>query len=91
MTPPMLALGDLASLGRQAGDGSTTPDVYWPASSEPSTATPSAPPSSRVVSFVAEPIPARSRGTAAISCVVIGVIVSAMPPARTHIVSASCG
>ena len=25
------------------------------------------------------------------SCVVIGVIVSAMPPARTHIVNASCG
>ena len=63
--------------------------MYWLASSEPSTATPSAPPSSRVVSFVAEPMPARSRGTAAISCVVIGVIVSAMPAASTHIVMTS--
>ena len=53
--------------------------------SEPSTATPRAPPSSRVVSFVAEPIPARSRGTAAISWVVIGVIVIAMPAARKKI------
>ena len=42
------------------------------------------------MSLVAEPIPARSRGTAAISCVVIGVIVSAMPLAMMHIVSANC-
>ena len=75
-----------SSAGRSA-TADATPDVYWLASSEPSTATPSAPPSSRVVSFVAEPMPARSRGTAAISCVVIGVIVIAMPPASTHIVT----
>ena len=65
------------------------PELYWLVSSDPSTATPSAPPSSRVVSFVAEPIPARSRGTDAMSCVVIGVIVSAMPPESTHIVRTS--
>ena len=39
------------------------PLMYCDVTIEPSTATPSAPPSSRVVSFIAEPTPARASGT----------------------------
>ena len=48
---------------------------------EPSTATPSAPPSSRVVSFIAEPTPARPSGTDDMISDVSGVIEIAMPVA----------
>jgi hypothetical protein len=51
----------------------------------PSTATPSVVPSSRVVSFIAEPMPACSGGTEDMIIVVIGVIVKAMPSAITAI------
>ena len=71
--------------GAQIGDDRSDAGRELAGEQEPRTATPSAPPSSRVVSFVAEPIPARSRGTAAISCVVIGVIVIAIPLARMQI------
>ena len=40
-----------------------------------------------MVSFIAEPMPARSRGTAVISWVVIGAIVIAMPPASRTMVT----
>ena len=46
----------------------------------PRTATPSAPPSSRVVSFMAEPTPAREGGTADMIEPVKGAMVRAMPP-----------
>ena len=45
----------------------------------PSTAMPSAAPSSRVASFIAEPAPARLSGTADMIDAVIGDIDSAMP------------
>ena len=44
---------------------------------------PSDPPNSRVVSFMAEPIPARLRGTADISSPVVGDMASAIPTAMT--------
>ena len=43
------------------------------------TATPSAAPSSRVASFIAEPAPARRGGTADMIAAVIGDMASAMP------------
>src|SRR5262245_19876023 len=85
-TPPMLASIVSWSWAGNWAATPETPDVYWLVTKEPSTATPSAPPSSRVVSFIAEPMPARSRGTALISWVVMGVIVIAMPPPRRTIV-----
>ena len=45
----------------------------------PSTATPRAPPSSRVVSFMAEPTPARLVGTATMIDAVNGDMARAMP------------
>ena len=45
----------------------------------PSTATPSAAPSSRVASFIADPAPARRCGTADMIAAVIGDIDMAMP------------
>src|SRR3954467_15685976 len=45
----------------------------------PSTATPSAAPSSRVQSFMADPVPARRAGTADMIDAVIGDIAIAMP------------
>jgi len=50
-------------------------------STDPSTATPKAPPSSRLALFIAEPMPARAGGTAAIISVVRGAPVAAMPNA----------
>ena len=55
--------------------------TYWEVTTEPRTATPRAPPSSRVVSFMAEPTPALPSGTDTMMRVVSGVIVSAMPAA----------
>ena len=55
------------------------PDAYCDVTTEPRTATPSAPPSSRVVSFIAEPTPARPSGTDDMISVVSGVMVMAMP------------
>ena len=49
----------------------------------PSTAMPSAPPSSRVVSLTAEPTPALLSGTDDMIAPVAGGIVSAMPPASS--------
>ena len=48
------------------------------------TATPSAAPSSRVASFIAEPAPARRGGTADMIAAVIGDIASAMPLTSGH-------
>src|SRR5436305_4056759 len=48
----------------------------------PSTATPSAAPSSRVASFIADPAPARRGGTADMIAAVMGDIVSAIPETR---------
>ena len=53
--------------------------AYCDAATLPSTATPSAAPSSRVASFIAEPAPARRAGTADMIDAVIGDIASAMP------------
>ena len=53
--------------------------LYCDAAMEPSTATPSAAPSSRVASFMAEPAPARRAGTAAMIAEVMGDIDIAMP------------
>src|SRR5689334_16448019 len=64
--------------GRSAVIGSTA-DVYFDAARLPMTATPSAAPSSRDASFVAEPAPARRGGTADMIDAVIGDIASAMP------------
>ena len=55
--------------------------MYTDETTDPSTATPSAPPSSRVVSFMAEPTPARLSGTEAMISVVSGVMVRAIPVA----------
>src|SRR5689334_6312990 len=51
----------------------------------PNTATPSAPPSSRVVSFIAEPTPARSRGTPDMIALVNGAIATDIPATITTI------
>ncbi|MEZ5137591.1 MAG: hypothetical protein R2711_02065 [Acidimicrobiales bacterium] len=55
--------------------------MYCEVTSEPSTATPRAPPSSRVVSFMAEPTPALPSGTELMMSVVSGVMTVAMPMA----------
>jgi hypothetical protein len=55
--------------------------MYTDETTEPRMATPSAPPSSRVVSFMAEPTPALPRGTDDMISVVSGVMVVAMPAA----------
>src|SRR5690606_19035025 len=60
-------------------------EAYDEVTSDPSTATPSAPPSSRVVSFMAEPTPALDTGTAAMISVVSGVMARATPVARNMI------
>ena len=52
----------------------------------PITATPSAPPTWRVVSLIAEPTPARALGTALMIDAVAGAIVSPMPSAKRHCV-----
>ena len=49
----------------------------------PSTATPSAPPSSRVVSFTAEPTPALCNGSDCMIAPVDGAVVMPMPSAST--------
>ena len=56
-------------------------EAYTDVTTEPRMATPMAPPSSRVVSFMAEPTPARLSGTDAMISVVSGVMVRAMPRA----------
>src|SRR6202007_1062299 len=55
-------------------------ESYRDTATLPSTAIPSAAPSSRVASFIAEPAPARRAGTAAMIDAVIGDLVSAIPP-----------
>src|SRR6185369_6477852 len=59
------------------------PALYRDAATLPSTATPSAAPSSRVASFIADPAPARRGGTTDMIAAVIGEIVIAMPEIRT--------
>ncbi len=55
----------------------------------PSTATPSAPPSSRVVSFTAEPTPALCSGSDRMIAPVDGAVVRPMPNACTTTASAN--
>ncbi len=52
---------------------------YWNAKMLPSTATPIAPPVCRVVSLIAEPTPARSRGSEPMIDSVTGAMVMPMP------------
>src|SRR5882672_8101460 len=66
--------------GARACTGPWSPLAYREAARLPSTATPRAAPSSRVVSFIADPAPARRGGTADMIEEVIGDIESAMPP-----------
>ena len=66
--------------GARARTSDWSPLAYREAARLPSTATPSAAPSSRVVSFIAEPAPARRGGTADMIEAVIGDIERAMPP-----------
>ncbi len=71
-----------ALLARSAGRASIAllaDERKWVVTIEPSTATPRAPPSSRVVSLVAEPMPARSGGTDVMIIAVNGLIVTDMP------------
>ena len=56
----------------------------------PMTATPSAPPTWRVVSLTAEPTPAFSRGSEPITLSVAGAIVRPMPTAITHMMRITC-
>ncbi len=55
----------------------------------PSTATPRAPPSSRVVSFTAEPTPALFGGSEPMIASVAGAITRAMPVASTTMANAT--
>ena len=59
--------------------------LYCDAAMLPSTATPSAAPSSRVASFIADPAPARRCGTADMIAAVIGDIDMAMPAVSVKI------
>ena len=61
----------------------SNPDRYCDATMLPSTAMPSAPPNSRVVSLTADPMPALLSGTDDMIAPVAGAIVTAMPPARS--------
>ena len=58
--------------------------VKWLAMSEPNTATPTAPPIWRVVSFTAEPTPALARGSEPMIESVHGARTFAMPEAHQH-------
>src|SRR5438309_850 len=74
---------DDRAVARAAGARARSPErplAYREAARLPSTATPRAAPSSRVVSFIAEPAPARRGGTADMIEAVMGEIDSAMPP-----------
>ena len=64
--------------------------AYCEAAMLPSTATPSAAPSSRVASFMAEPAPARRAGTADMIDAVIGDMASAMPATSGTNAHAGC-
>ena len=65
-------------------------DEYTAAVMLPRIATPSAPPISRVVSFIAEPTPALSRGKAPMIDSVAGAIAKPMPrPTTTSTVPTS--
>ena len=57
-------------------------EAYWVAAMLPMIATPSAPPSSRTVSFTAEPTPARAVGSVAMIRSVAGAM--AMPAPRPN-------
>ena len=61
----------------------------WLATRLPSTATPSAPPSSRLVSFTAEPTPALCNGSDRMIAPVEGAVVKPMPSACTTSPSAN--
>ena len=50
----------------------------------PSTATPRAPPTSRLVSLTAEPTPALASGMDSMTAPVAGAVVMAMPAAQEH-------
>jgi len=56
----------------------------------PRIATPRVVPTSRVVSFIADPTPALSRGTDDMISSVIGVMVKPMPDAITNMPSSTC-
>src|SRR4051812_32669026 len=76
------AIEPRAASRRRAGSAAvigSTAVVYFDAARLPITATPSAAPSSRDASFVAEPAPARRGGTADMIDAVIGDIASAKP------------
>ena len=64
---------------------------YEPASTEPRTATPRAPPISRVVSFMAEPTPALAGGSEPMIDSVAGAMTSPMPADRMHMEASRCG
>src|SRR5439155_26691561 len=66
--------------GARARSGPPSPLAYREAARLPSTATPRAAPSSRVVAFIAEPAPARRGRTAGMSEAVTGEIDIATPP-----------
>ena len=62
-----------------AGQPVATCEVKWLAISEPNTATPTAPPICRVVSFTAEPTPALARGSDPMIESVHGAMMLAIP------------
>ena len=68
---------------------SVRPVVYAPACSDPMMPTPSVPPSSRIVSLTALPIPSSPTGTAVISASVAGPWTRAMPAAITAMTTAN--
>ncbi len=79
MAPPTPSLAAFpASAGSPLTAASMSPR-YIEDRSDPSTATPSAPPTWRAASFIAEPTPACSLGSADISASVAGVIAMPMP------------
>ena len=77
--PPTLSLAASAASCGQAGDGAVHARRVAAASTLPSTATPSVPPTSRTTSFIAEPMPALAFGSEPMIASVAGDIASAMP------------
>ena len=65
-------------------------DAYCDDRIEPSTATPNAPPTCRVVSFTAEPTPAFARGSEPMIESVAGAITLPMPRPSTHVTRMTC-
>jgi hypothetical protein len=74
-----------------AASFSVTASRYPDESALPSTATPSAAPSSRVVSFVADPTPARAFETAPMIDSVAGAIARPIPSDMTSSIVANTG